>query len=86
MKIANPAAQRAYKEWWSRLSREGDPIRRAKLVTEAFIAGWSAAVARAASIAGAHPHKPDADSDCLDAQGCCEAIAGEIGELVERPK
>jgi hypothetical protein len=84
MKISNPTAKRYHDDWWSRISREGDPIRRTHLVTEAFVAGWNAGIAKAASIADAHPHLPDADADCLDAQGCCEAIAGTIGEQVER--
>jgi hypothetical protein len=41
------------------------------------------AIEDAARIADHHPHLPGADPNCLDAQGCCEMIAGQIRDLAK---
>jgi hypothetical protein len=32
----------AMNAWWSEISRQGDPLRRHNLTSEAFVAGWCA--------------------------------------------
>lgn len=45
MKIPHhPQTREAYDEWCRSLSKQGDPIRLPDLVTEAFCAGWTAAM------------------------------------------
>ena len=41
------------------------------------------ALEEAARIVDQHPHLPDADSGCLDAQGCCEMMAAQIRALAD---
>ena len=41
----DPQINEAYDRWWSDVSRRGDPARRPNLSSEAFVAGYKAALA-----------------------------------------
>ena len=44
MKIDDPDIKAAHSACWTKICRQGDPIRRPNLSTEAFIAGWNAGI------------------------------------------